>query len=127
MQQDARKGTLSAVRAKDVINANACRLYLKIYNLNDITTPDGEEIAPWAMDGSRQNHAHLIFLYQEKPHFSAWQTWRRQLRHTYLVKDLVLATPLIIPEAKELPVHQFHTFQQLIHSLLKHEQNCHSN
>ena len=122
VQQDARKGTLSAVRAKDIINANACRLYPKIYNLSDITTPDGKEIAPWAMDGSQQNHTHIIFPYQEKPHFSAWQTWRRQSRHTYLVKDLVLATPLTTPEVEELPVHQLQTFQQLILSLPKHEQ-----
>ena len=99
VQQEAQKGTLSAVRDKDIINASACRLYLQVYNLSDITTPNRKEIAPWAMDGSQQHQTHLIFPYQEKPHFSAWQTWRRQLRHTYLVKDLVLATPLTTPEA----------------------------
>jgi len=84
-QQDKRKGILSAVHPKDLINANACRLYLKVYNISDITTSDGNEIAAWAMDGTDQKETHLIFPYQEKTHYSAWQTWRRHLRHTYLV------------------------------------------
>jgi len=113
-QQEKRRGTLSAVHSKDLINANACRLYLKVYNISDIVTSDGKEIATWAMDGTVQNATHLIFPHQEKPHFSAWQTWRRQLRHTYLVRDRILDIPLTEPHNADIEAPHYTTLQEAI-------------
>ena len=69
----ARKGTRSCIAMTDIYQANACRLYLKVTWVSNISASGGNRIAPWAYTGSGQRQTSLMYPHQEKPSESAWK------------------------------------------------------
>ena len=112
-----RKGTPSFLTMTQLYQANACRLYLKVTWVSDISTYRGSRIAPWDFLGTSRNKADLVYPHQERPPESAWKVWRLLLRSSLIaVKNQQVAYsnyPLItpVPISAEAPAacHEFTT------------------
>jgi hypothetical protein len=88
--------TQHTLKASQLRQLNACRLYLGVTLLSDITLPDGSNLDTLCFRGVQpvlSSHKGLM-PYQEKPAESAWQLWRRCLTRLLLPKSMSLAHPL---------------------------------
>jgi exonuclease III len=73
--------------ATQVKQINACRIYLQVLLLSDITTPCGTRMMKNYYIGTReqrQNWPMLTYPRQPKPNLTAWQLWRKALNLLYL-------------------------------------------
>ena len=85
IERERRRGTVSAFKPYDLWGVNACRLYLGVSMLSEITDETGQSIALWAMYGHRRNETIAItFPHQPKPPALIWKTWRDCLHSTYV-------------------------------------------
>jgi hypothetical protein len=69
---------------------NACRLYLQVLLLSDITTPCGTFIAMNYHTGNRNNRSNwprIRYPRQQKPKVTAWKLWRKAINLLYLEED----------------------------------------
>ena len=62
-----RQGTPTAIPLAQIYQANACRLYLRVTWVSDISAFRGDRIALWAFFGTSRNATDLIYPHQEKP------------------------------------------------------------
>ena len=86
--QKKRQGTSNHLPKTSIWYANACRLYLNITMLSEISTPCGKYIYEWAMDGSKKNDENvLVYPYQRKPPTHVWKVWRECILATFLKKS----------------------------------------
>jgi hypothetical protein len=60
---------------------NACRLFLRVETLSDITTADGRYISRWALEGCAAVNpiAYHAWLNQGEPGKQAWVQWQHAL------------------------------------------------
>ena len=90
-----RKGTSNHLPKTAIWYANACRLYLNVTMLNEISTPCGKYIHNWAMDGSKKNSNNkLIYPHQGKPPPHVWKVWRECILATFLKTSTVMQPTL---------------------------------
>ena len=83
-----RQGTSNHLPKTAIWYANACRLYLNITMLHEISTPCGKFIHSWAMDGSQRNVTDAtVYPYQKKPPPQVWKVWRDCILATFLTKS----------------------------------------
>jgi hypothetical protein len=83
--KEKRRGTVNHLPKLAIWYANACRIYLKITMLHDITTPCGRYIYEWVLDGSKKNEENeLVYPRQAKPPPYVWKVWRECVRATFL-------------------------------------------
>jgi hypothetical protein len=81
---------------------NACRLYLKVLRLSDITTADGLTIQPaaWTGNGTLDSFSNWLWPRQTRPPDTCWATWKTLLRKIFLrskhgrITDFHLSNPL---------------------------------
>ena len=69
---------------------NACRVYLQVTLLSDITQPNGKLIIPKYYKGDlseRVNWPTMTYPRQHKPDRTSWGLWRRSLHQLYLKHD----------------------------------------
>lgn len=83
--------TLTNVRdiAEDSIKTfNACRIYLQVINLSDITTPNGLAIRPEILEPPINYYPRstLTWPYQKRPTSEAWVIWKTLLIY-YFCKE----------------------------------------
>jgi hypothetical protein len=83
------------IKDTSFMTLNACRLYLGVTLLSDITTPSGTTLQEGIMDGIKPIiHVHKgLMPYQERPGETSWKQWRNFLK-TFLSEDQTLAEPL---------------------------------
>ena len=94
----ARKGTSNHLPKTAVWYSNACRLYLNITMLNEISTPCGKYIYNWVMDGSQKNGNNtLVYPYQSKPPPQVWKVWRECILATFLKESTTMRPMLYKP------------------------------
>jgi hypothetical protein len=102
-----RKGTTNHLPKQAIWLANACRLYLKVTMISDISSACGKYILNWAMDGSQRSTTTLVYPNQDKPPPQAWRVWRECLLASYLKKREMQRPTLHIPlEFKEPEVRE---------------------
>lgn len=82
--QTTRAGTPLALPKQAIWHLNACRLYLKITMLSDITTQDGSQLCAWALNGTQCAQTNIKYPYQENPPASTWKIWRDALHAAFL-------------------------------------------
>ena len=60
---------------------NACRLFLQVETLSDITTADGRYILGWALEGCARLNPIRYHMWpnQGDPGKQAWSQWRQML------------------------------------------------
>jgi hypothetical protein len=105
-------GKIGTIAPRKLVNANACRMYLRTYNLSDhITTEDGtRHLAEWAMRGTRQVTSSLHFPYQERPAEAAWKDWQELLIGSFVCFEgtvLVASDPTDTPPPPQLYLEEF--------------------
>ena len=71
---------------------NACRIYLQITFLSDITNIAGEKIIKGATTGQKQDipTSKLRWPVQQKPNKTTWQIWKSVLKNIYCNDGLSL-------------------------------------
>ena len=85
-----RQGTSNHLPRNAIWHVNACRLYLNVTMLNEISTTCGKFINDWAMDGRHRNPNNtLLYPYQEKPPGPVWKTWRECILAAFLKKSSI--------------------------------------
>ena len=84
---EEQKGTSGSHGKYTIWHANACRLYMKVTMLSDITNPDGRSIAKWALNGSKKAITPIEYPRQQRPPEESWKYWRNILHSTFLTKD----------------------------------------
>ena len=112
-----RKGTPSFLTMTQLYQANACRLYLKVTWVSDISNYRGNRIAPWAFLGTARNRTELVYPHQERPPESAWKVWRLLLRSSLIAvknqqvvySNYPLITPVPIGAEAPAACHEFTT------------------
>jgi ribonuclease HI len=65
---------------------NACRLYLRVSRLSEITSADGKNLKPGILDGTaatRELASITSWPRQENPNRTWWNTWSKAIRNTY--------------------------------------------
>ena len=83
-----RKGTANHLPKQAIWYANACRLYLNVTMLNEISTPCGNYVYEWVLNGSCRNvRESLVYPHQEKPPPPVWKVWRECLLAAFLKKS----------------------------------------
>ena len=83
-----RQGTSNHLPKRAIWYANACRLYLNITMLHEISTPCGKFIQQWAMDGSQTNtNETMVYPNQNKPPPYVWKVWRECILATFLAQS----------------------------------------
>jgi hypothetical protein len=82
-----RKGKTEHLPKQALWYANACRLYLNITMLHEITTPCGRYVYDWVMSGEQIQDTNVLYPVQEKPPPHVWKVWRECIRATYLQKS----------------------------------------
>ena len=109
-----RRGTSSHLRGIQIELANACRLYLNVTLRSEITTEDGQHIAPWAFFGRRRNtRSELVYPFQPKPPEHAWKEWRNLITAAYMAAARVDMTIEQIPINNRQLVYNQETRQAL--------------
>ena len=65
------------ITTKELIQLNACRLYLKVSLISDITAPNRKIIMLQFLSGTKPNYSRIIFTWpnQNTPSKLAWTTW----------------------------------------------------
>ena len=102
-----RQGTSNHLPRTSIWYANACRLYLNITMLSEITTPCGKFIYNWAMDGSQINNNNvLVYPNQRKPPLHVWKVWRECLLATFLKKSSIWRPTLNQPIQWQVEVQE---------------------
>ena len=61
------QGDTEYITPSDMHELNACRLYLQVTMLSDITTDDNSSIHPWALTGESRNPTQLVYPWQINP------------------------------------------------------------
>ena len=80
-----REGTTNHLPKKALWYVNACRLYLRVTMLHEISSSCGRHISSWALDGSRRNPTNeLLYPHQERPPCHAWKIWRECILAAFL-------------------------------------------
>ena len=66
---------------------NACRLYLQVTFLSDITTIDGKFLLPGVIDGTNENipTSKLEWPNQNSPDKKTWKLWSQTITSIYCV------------------------------------------
>jgi len=70
---EEQKGTSGNQGKYTIWHANACRLYMKVTMLSDITNPDGRSIAKWALNGSKKAITPIEYPRQQRPPEESWK------------------------------------------------------
>ena len=83
-------------KPSDLQHLNACRLYLQVTLLSDITTADGKSIQSEVMLSHRplSNSANELFPYQSSPGTTGWNLWHAFLTHLTRSPTQALIQPL---------------------------------
>ena len=93
-----RQGTSNHLPKQAIWYVNACRLYLNVTMLHEISTPCGKYVYDWVMNGSNRNvKESLLYPYQEKPPPQVWKVWRECILATFLKKSNVWRPTLYKP------------------------------
>jgi hypothetical protein len=74
----------------EISRINACRLFLKVIQLSDITSPNGREINKAYYQGDSHhlpNWPTIMYPREDKPDKTSWAVWRRGLNNIYLRDD----------------------------------------
>jgi hypothetical protein len=91
-----------------VLRINACRLFLKVTLVSDISTTCGKRVNRSYYDGdisSRINRPTVKYPRQQLPEKESWAVWRKALQLIYLRADKhLLKTPL----GDWLPAEHYH-------------------
>ena len=83
--RNQRHGTSNHLPRNAIWYANACRLYLRVTMLHEISSTCGRYIHNWAMDGSCTNPNNtLLYPHQAKPPQQVWKVWRECILATFL-------------------------------------------
>jgi hypothetical protein len=61
------QGDTEYITPSDMHELNACRLYLQVTMLSDITTDNNTTIHPWTLTGERTNPTPITYPWQIKP------------------------------------------------------------
>jgi exonuclease III len=95
--------------APQIRRINACRLFLKVTLLSDITSPTGKHLIPAYYDGDTTNHRinwpTTQYPRQAKPDKTSWSFWRRGLNLAHLRDD---KQTLRVPLGKWHPAETYH-------------------
>ena len=83
-----RKGTTNHLHKQTIWYVNACRIYLNVTMLHEISTACGKYIHSWALNGSGRNVRESVqYPYQEKPPPFVWKIWRESILATFLKRS----------------------------------------
>ena len=65
-----------------LIRLNACRLYLQITHLSDMTEGDGKTINKNVLTGPKPKYPRFVFKWpnQPSPSKQAWKIWNKYVR-----------------------------------------------
>lgn len=69
-------GNTECITDSDMYKLNACRLYLRITLLSDMTDEDNKSIYPWILTGDKQATTMLTYPWQIKPPERCWKKWK---------------------------------------------------
>jgi ribonuclease HI len=96
--KNRRKGTTNHLPKTTIWYVNACRLYLQVTMLSEITTPCGNYLEEWAFHGTRRNpNAFLKYPHQDKPPTHVWRVWRDSIRAAFLKQSTTNRPTLHLP------------------------------
>lgn len=75
---------------------NACRIFLDVTLLSDITTEDRQNLSPQFYNGihSFTNSSKLLYPFQSNPNATAWRHWKNVLHRLTIENTRQLTTPL---------------------------------
>ena len=98
-----------------LIQINACRLYLNIIHLSDIVNPDGKTINNNFLIGCKPTYhsSKLNLPHQKYPFVKAWKLWNTILRKEFNVQDNLMLRPFsrlgkwLAPEFQRNMTHQW--------------------
>ena len=78
-----------------LIQLNACRLYLNIIHLSDILNSDGKTINNNSLKGCKPNYpsSKLKWLHQQYPSVRAWKLWNTTIRKVFNIQDNLTLEP----------------------------------
>ena len=64
---------------------HACRLYLQVTLLSDITNLKGDKLLPNSINGIREPHRHSAYAWprQQRPNEHSWKLWKTMLQQLY--------------------------------------------
>ena len=94
--RDRHRGTVKCISTETVHLVNACRLWLRALNIEDLMTDDGG-IDKELFYGHHQCDTHLTFLHQERPPEWVCAIWRRTLHQVCVLQDSLLENLTYIP------------------------------
>ena len=78
-----------------LIQLNACRLYLNIIHLSDIVNPDGKTINNNFLIGCKPTYpsSKLKWPHQQYPSVKAWKLWNITMRKVFNIQDNLTLEP----------------------------------
>ena len=94
--QQEHAGLSTFISKQRIVHANACRLWLQVTLLSDITMADNKRINPAYFHGEHQGPTTIEYPYQPKPPPVAWQAWRSLLRQCFVTHCTDSHTELIL-------------------------------
>ena len=104
--QQRNKGTPGFITDEHVRLANACRLWLKVLYIEDLTADDNTIIMEYYR-GTTQCDSHQFAMpYQEKPPAWVWLVWQEVLKKSCLSRNHQMETWNIFIPASAIPVHE---------------------
>jgi len=78
------QGDTEYITNSDMHEMNACRLYLKVTMLSDITDDTNKSIYPWALTGSEQSNTTITYPHQINPPDNCWKKWNTSLTKLFI-------------------------------------------
>ena len=107
--------TRSSSSLKQLIQINACRLYLNIIHLSDIVNPNGKTINNNYLIGCKPTYpsSKLTWPHQKYPSVKAWKLWNTTLRQVFNIQDNLMLKPFsrlgewLAPESQRNMTHQW--------------------